>query len=245
MTGKPPCTAPRAGFPGGPLGRGPHPAPPEAELPLIASCWTSPIPKEGHGGWGQAERRRCRQLPAPSASPPHLALPGPAGLSSTDRKSLCHFPGDDETSSGAASAAPGWDQPTWGHTSAWAQPQLDPQGHSTRQWNSKWPKAGSGWKQPQRPRMGAHRDPCDMEAPAHVSGARAAWFALGCGLFLPCTVPITPALEPPGTRLHPGLASAPVSQALGGGAQPCHAGGTGMGTPAPCSTGVLRGAGRC
>lgn len=62
--------------------------------------------------------------------PLRLALPGPAGLSSTDRKSLCHFPGGDETSSGTASTARGWDQPGWGRTSAWAKPQLHCQSHS-------------------------------------------------------------------------------------------------------------------
>lgn len=86
----------------------------------------------GRAGEGRgAARPSC----LPATRPLRLTRPGPAGLSSRDRKGWCHFPGGEEPSSGPASTAGGWDEPRQGHAPAAAKPRLDPdpQGHRKSQ----------------------------------------------------------------------------------------------------------------
>lgn len=87
--------SPRAAFPGGHQER-------------ISSCtsqvgwiqhWQVGFSRSPRGSGGRGQAGKCRVQAAacpfcqPATRPPDPALPGPAGLSRTDRKSLCHFSG--------------------------------------------------------------------------------------------------------------------------------------------------------
>lgn len=208
---------------------------------------------------GRQRSAGCRQLPAPSASPPRTLrvllslarqvfpvqigrvcvifqvmrprLGQPAPLEAgTSLGGAAHLHGQSHSCMGKATAgSPGSQHPPveegWVHSVVWRKSYINALG--TRRASEQIAKSRVRLAGAPAPRASgstvAHGDPRAGEAPARGSGAGAVRFAQGRGPSLSCNIAVPPELEPepPGTWLHPGLASALVSQALAGGARPC------------------------